>query len=728
MTPGDDTGNPSAGPASDGPAAEGAGAKVRAGGRVKLTWREFGVNVAQLVGMCTFALAGPLLGVLQEGGAFLVAQRLAGASVVLFVVAWIVVPPLVPIAIIGVLGRISATLARRAMAVLFGLFVALGLVGLLPGMTRWPVAAFVGAWVVVGVGLYLAYRRWSGLRQFATALVLAPLVIGIGFLMSGQIRSVAFAAEIDSGVISRNDVPVVFVLFDEFALGTMLTPTGDVNADLFPNFARLADTSTWYPEAITGAGSTVMSVPSLLSGQVADPSRPPSAAQWPNTLFTAVGQPDNVSAFEVVTALCPSTRCRRAPVDVPAVGRDSMTIMVNRVLPVGLASQLVPPVADAWVSFGQAVDLADLTDVSLQEFADQWTGRQGKDWDPVDPLLVAGTFASELSSLGPGGLAYMHLALPHTPYRFLSDGTRYNGLARPRWMDPQWSVMGTDPGGQVTQRQRMVMQSMFADQVLGTVLDKLESIGLSDQAMVVVTSDHGISLDPGGHRRGYGGSMTQVTADDVLPVPLFVRYPGQTTGTIDRRDARLIDVMPTVVEVLEIDLDDNLWSFDGVSLLGEPVQGRPRLYAEQPQVDLEPSATASAQRMWLSLGERAMTGDLFAIGPHADLLGKQVGPLEQGVVIGASVSLKDPDLLNDVDPSTGFLPLLVRGSVIGVPPGTWLVASATGTIAGLGLVHTAFDGETVVEVMLQPNLISAGPNILQIHAVDEATGELRRLR
>lgn len=82
----------------------------------------------------------------------------------------------------------------------------------------------------------------------------------------------------------------------------------------------------------------------------------------------------------------------------------------------------------------------------------------------------------------------------------------------------------------------------------------------------------------------------------------------------------------------------------------------------------------------------------------------------------------------DVDPSTGFLPLLVRGSVIGVPLGTWLVASATGTIAGLGLVHTAFDGETVVEVMLQPNLISAGPNILQIHAVDEATGELRRLR
>lgn len=114
--------------------------------------------------MCTFALVGPLLGVLQEGGAFLMAQRLARASVVLFVVTWIVVPPLVPIAIVGELGQVSASLARRAMAVLFGLFVALGLVGLLLGMTKWPVAAFVGSWVAAGVGLYMAYRRWSGLR------------------------------------------------------------------------------------------------------------------------------------------------------------------------------------------------------------------------------------------------------------------------------------------------------------------------------------------------------------------------------------------------------------------------------------------------------------------------------------------------------------------------------------------------------------------------------------
>jgi len=712
---GDDTASPNP---------EGSGDDRRS---VRLTLREFGVDAAQLVGMCTFALAGPLFAVLQDGGAFLVAQRLTGSAAVLFVLAWIVVPPLGPVALVGALGLVSAALARRAMAVLFGLFVALGIVGLMPAMTRWPVVGFVGAWVVVGVALYLAYQRWSVLRQFATALVLAPLVFGVGFLMSTQIRSVAFASEAEPVITNRDDAPVVFVVFDEFALGTMLTPAGEINADLFPGFARLAAMSTWYPNAITGAGSTVMSLPSLLSGQQADPERPPSAAKWPNTLFTAVGRPGQINAYEVATALCPSSQCARPPVDVGAVGRDSLTIMANRVLPAGIASRLVPPVAGEWVSFGEAQDLTDLADVSLQEFADRWSERLGTDWNPVDPLLVAGTFVAELDELAAGDLAYLHLALPHTPFRFLPDGTRYNGEDLPLWMDSQWSVMGTDPSGQVTLNQRMLMQSMFADTVLTAVLDKLDATGMADEALVVVTSDHGVSLAPGGHRRGYGGAMTQVSADDVLSVPLFVKYPGQTGGAVDGRDARLIDVMPTVVDALNVDLDPQAWVFDGVSLLDKPMVGRPRWYANAPDVRFDPSAVSSARRMWALLGKRAMTGDVFAIGPHADLLGTPVASGNGGVVSGASLRLTGPELTAEVDPSADYLPVLVTARVTGLPPGTWLAASVNETVAGLGVVHTSFDGDSIVEVMLTPDAARTGMSTLQFHVVDEATGELRQL-
>jgi hypothetical protein len=713
-------------PASNGPDAPTPDASAGSGPAEKLTLREYGGFVAQLIGMCTFALAGPLFGVLQEGAAFFVAQGLTGASVVLFVVIWIIAPALAPMAVVGGLGLISATLARRAMAVLFGVFVALGVVGLIPGMTTWPVVVFVMAWAAGGVGLYLAYRRWSGLRQFATALVLAPLVFGAGFLISDQVRSVAFASESDSAVVaSRDDNPVVFVVFDEFSLGAMLTPTGELNADLFPNFARLAQTSTWYPNATTGEPFTIYAMPSLLSGQRADQTRPPSAAAWPNTLFTAVGSPGAVNAYEFSTALCPSVLCPRPGADVGAVGRDSVTIMTNRVLPNAIASALVPPVADAWMSFGEAAGAAELADVSMQEFVDRWKAGLVDDVSPFNPRLIAGVFVAQLADLARGDLAYLHINLPHSPYFYLPDGTRYNGGDRPEWVDSQWLTLGSDPFGQISQRQRMLMQSMYADTVLGELLDQLDATGLTDETMVVVTSDHGVSLEPGGHRRAADISLTQNEADDVLGIPLFMKYPGQSVGVVDDRDARLVDVVPTVVDALNVDLDPAVWSFDGVSLLGQPVEGRPRWFGGTPDIGIEPSALMSAARLWFALGQRAMAGDVFAIGPHADLVGQRVDDVRRGVALGAILDPNDPELVSDVDITSYFKPLLVAGGVAGLESGTWLAASLNGTVVGLGPVFQSVDGRLAFEVMMQPDPLVGGFNTLELHVVDEKTGLLR---
>jgi hypothetical protein len=77
----------------------------------------------------------------------------------------------------------------------------------------------------------------------------------------------------------------------------------------------------------------------------------------------------------------------------------------------------------------------------------------------------------------------------------------------------------------------------------------------------VVTADHGAAFENGQPLRG----VSEANADSVLWVPLLVKPPGQTTGRIDDRAASTIDVLPTIADVIGLDLPDGT---DGQSLLG----------------------------------------------------------------------------------------------------------------------------------------------------------------
>src|SRR3954471_3474587 len=65
--------------------------------------------------------------------------------------------------------------------------------------------------------------------------------------------------------------PVVFVVFDEFPADDLLRPDGSIDAERFPNFARLASISTWFPNATTGYAPPSAAVPSILDGRLPRP-------------------------------------------------------------------------------------------------------------------------------------------------------------------------------------------------------------------------------------------------------------------------------------------------------------------------------------------------------------------------------------------------------------------------------------------------------------------------
>jgi arylsulfatase A-like enzyme len=101
------------------------------------------------------------------------------------------------------------------------------------------------------------------------------------------------------------------------------------------------------------------------------------------------------------------------------------------------------------------------------------------------------------------------------------------------------------------------------DRAIGPFLDELRASGLLDRAYVVLTSDHGEELmDHGGWNHGNN------LYDHQLHVPLLFRKPlaedaGRRIGSL----VSLIDLMPTLVEVAEIEAPPGILGSDFSTLL-----------------------------------------------------------------------------------------------------------------------------------------------------------------
>ncbi|MFQ5599080.1 MAG: sulfatase, partial [Candidatus Krumholzibacteriia bacterium] len=107
----------------------------------------------------------------------------------------------------------------------------------------------------------------------------------------------------------------------------------------------------------------------------------------------------------------------------------------------------------------------------------------------------------------------------------------------------------------------------FIDAQIGRLVDELRGLGLYERTTLVITSDHGEEFwDHGGFEHGH------TLYDELIRIPLILK-PASGFVPVRRvvdEQVRIIDVMPTVFDLLEIDPPE---TFEGVSLL-PLVQGR----------------------------------------------------------------------------------------------------------------------------------------------------------
>jgi arylsulfatase A-like enzyme len=115
------------------------------------------------------------------------------------------------------------------------------------------------------------------------------------------------------------------------------------------------------------------------------------------------------------------------------------------------------------------------------------------------------------------------------------------------WPDTAFIQMGTDLyDGEVA----------YADYCLGLVIDELRRIGVYDRSIVVVMSDHGEEF----WEHGECGHRTNLY-QSIQAVPLIIKpsvhSPLRGRGVVEGR-VRLVDVVPTVLELLDVAVPEDL--------------------------------------------------------------------------------------------------------------------------------------------------------------------------
>lgn len=541
----------------------------------------------------TLALADPLYSVLVQSPEFFTAHRATGTSLLLAAAAIsLLPPPFFSLLDIGVsrVHRPSGTALRWAIRMLMVAAIAFRVSTSLPlpGMVQLVVAL-----LCVGIGHH--FLRPGRPSKWA-ALALTPLVIAspLYWGTSAGVHENIAAAEPTPGMTAAsepNGTPVVFIVLDQLATTAIIDEKGGIDAERFPALADLIATSTWYRNATTVATQTRNAVPAILTGNRPRAYRaPPTLASHPANLFSLLHDHYAFNVFEQVTQLEPG---RDASQSDWAIARnllkDAAIVAGHVVLPAPLKAGL--PAVDGQPAFFAG----DRTPEASKE------DEKGKG-DPV-PFYGVNRPEQVRRFLEPmsgdtSALHYIHHMNPHHPWQFFPSNTAYStksyvpGL--PSW-DRQWP---TDRGAADAARQRYLLQTLGVDATLGEIVAHMREVGLFDDAMLVLVSDHGNNFTPNVQLR----QATSKTYRDVIYVPLIIKYPQQRSGRVIDDNVATIDILPTIADVLGFEIPET----DGESLLAAA-----RTHREHKRVLTATAADGALQFPAEGGGEILDAGTLF---------------------------------------------------------------------------------------------------------------------
>jgi hypothetical protein len=689
---------------------------------------------ASLAGLWAIAIAQPLFDVLGRAPEFFVAHKADGLDTFLLAGLLAGVGPLALTALIAALARVGRRVVDAVVPVIVGALAGIVAVQLAyrVGASSWSASAAVA--VVTMMAVAVAWSRARAFRTFLVVLSPAAFVVPAVFLLGGSMRALTAPDQAPpESIASLRATPIVMIVFDELSLVSLLTERGEINAARYPNVAALAADGVWFRNATTVSEYTRWALPAILTGRFPSPRTVPTPRDHPDTLFSLVGRTHRLEVSEPITAICPPRLCQASDggrlVRLAGLAADLEVVAAHVFLPPA-AREGWPSLTDNWAGFLAADEdldagAADRPRPSTPRWRRLWRREYG-----ADHLATATAFIDGISPADPRPTLYfMHTLVTHTPARWLPGGQRIAnrqhlpGLRNGTWTDADWVV--------AAHQHAHLMQAGLADQLIGRVRTRLTEAGLYDQALVVITADHGVSFNPGGPMR----ALDENNAAEITAVPLIMKLPDAfehpRRGTVDDSNVETVDILPAVAGVLGATIP---WAVDGRSPL-EPGSARPDkqvfldLATTSRRIDadaLRKARIRAVRRQTAWFGEDAWPA--FTIPELRSLIGRDIGSF--GAVEETDetrLTLDRAGVLANVDLNADSLPAQVTGRIQARRdrPGEPFVAVAlNGRIVA---TTRRWPGTVTWMAMLPPAALRQGPNSVELFLVEADQPErLRR--
>jgi hypothetical protein len=682
--------------------------------------RTVGRTAPHVFVLTTFAFAQPLFDLLGRNAEFFTVRGSTRADIVAFTLGVLLIPPAILLGIEAIAIAFGVLVWRTVhVAIVGGLFGVVVLEALhtqLGGGIAVIVLAALG-----GLAASAVYLAKPAVRSFLTVLAPAPLILAFLFLFHSPVARLLSPEEKLAAASSAPEVktqtPVVLIVFDEFSTIALLDGHGRIDARRYPNFARLARTSTWYRDTTTVHGFTQDAVPAILTGQLPEEDTLAIYSDHPQSIFTLLYRSYRLEARESLTRLCPKQLCPRQRDEevvpgTPAGTADSFAsditvLYLHTLMPTKLADRL-PPIDGSWRNFRGGGAARAAAGVAAQATAEG---------NPT--CFSACRFVDALESAQPGTAYVLHLLLPHGVWNHLPSGESYiaDERAFPEATDVGWT---DSPTLTDVAYARYLLQVGATDRALGLMLERLEARHVLDDALVVVVADHGLSFEPGEARR----EPTAKNLDEVAFVPLFVKLPKQRRGRERPGLARTVDVLPTIADALGVEIP---WPVDGQSLLHRQLErdGTVTIWGNHGRVTNAQLSDLLARRE----GElRAQTDEfgsgawarMYARGPLAPLAGREVAALGAPPASGVEAQLDGKEFFERVDPASGIVPAYVTGRLEGGLAGWDVAVAMNGRVRATAVTYDAADGVRFAAVV-PDSAIRKGANEVEI-LVDAGRG------